>query len=106
MSTKAGQAHFAQAFQQEFNRQWTDLAGVPACHTVSAEGADSSSCGSQLDCTTSCTSGSCCDNADNDYDGHSDLNDEACACDDGIDNDGDGFIDGDDWECKTLVDPE
>jgi phosphatidylserine/phosphatidylglycerophosphate/cardiolipin synthase-like enzyme len=97
---------FAQAFQQEFDRQWADLAGVPACQAVSAEGADSSSCGSQLDCTTSCTSGSCCDNSDNDYDGHSDLTDEACACDDGLDNDGDGYIDGDDWECTPLIDPE
>lgn len=99
-------AGFAAAFQGEFNRQWADLANVPACTSVSAEGADSSSCGSSIDCSTSCSSGSCCDGADNDYDGHPDLTDEACACDDGIDNDGDGFIDGDDWECQVVLDPQ
>lgn len=98
-------AAFAAAFQAEFEREWTDLASVPGCHAVSAEGADSSSCGSATDCSTSCTSGSCCDGADNDYDGHADLTDEACACDDGVDNDGDGFVDGDDWECNVVLDP-
>lgn len=96
---------FAAAFHDEFEREWADLALVPICHAVSAEGADSSSCGSTIDCSTSCTSGSCCDGADNDYDGHPDLTDEGCACDDGIDNDGDGYIDGDDWECQVVLDP-
>jgi len=99
-------AAFAAAFQSEFEREWSDLAAVPTCHAVSAEGADSSSCGSATDCSTSCASGSCCDGTDNDYDGHTDLTDEACACDDGIDNDGDGFIDGDDWECNVVLDPK
>lgn len=98
-------AAFAAEFQSEFERQWTDLAGVPDCTAVSAEGADSSSCGSSIDCTGSCTSGSCCDGSDNDYDGHSDLTDEGCACDDGADNDGDGYVDTDDWECNVVVDP-
>jgi phosphatidylserine/phosphatidylglycerophosphate/cardiolipin synthase-like enzyme len=98
-------AGFAAAFHSEFERQWADLASVPGCTQVSAEGADSSSCGSQIDCSGSCGSGSCCDGADNDYDGHSDLTDEACACADGIDNDGDGYIDGADWECQVVVDP-
>jgi hypothetical protein len=98
-------AGFAAEFQTEFNRQWADLAGVPSCSTISAEGADSSSCGSAVDCTGSCASGSCCDGADNDYDGHSDLSDEGCACADGIDNDGDGYVDGNDWECQSVTDP-
>jgi hypothetical protein len=98
-------AAFAADFQAEFDRQWTDLASVPACTAVSAEGADSSSCGSSVDCSGSCTSGSCCDGSDNDYDGHGDLDDEACACADGVDNDGDGFVDGADWECNVVIDP-
>ena len=93
---------FAVEFWAEFERQWADLAGVPACTAVSAEGADSSSCGASNDCTGACTSGSCCDGLDNDYDGHPDLSDEGCACADGIDNDADGRIDADDWECQVL----
>ena len=98
-------AGLAAEFQAEFERQWADLANVPACSAVSAEGADSSSCGSSIDCSSSCSSGSCCDGSDNDYDGHPDLTDEACACADGIDNDGDGFVDTADWECSVVVDP-
>ncbi len=98
-------AAFAAEFESEFEREWSDLAAVPTCHAVSAEGADSSSCGSATDCSVSCASGSCCDGADNDYDGHGDLTDEACACDDGIDNDGDGFIDAADWECNVVLEP-
>jgi phosphatidylserine/phosphatidylglycerophosphate/cardiolipin synthase-like enzyme len=97
-------AGFAAEFQAEFERQWADLAAVPACSAVSAEGADSSSCASSGNCSVSCTSGSCCDGSDNDYDGHPDLTDEACGCSDGVDNDGDGFVDGADWECDA-VDP-
>ena len=41
---------------------------------------------------------------DNDHDGHTDLEDEACACDDGIDNDRDGYIDAADYECRTETD--
>ncbi|HEY3493293.1 MAG TPA: phospholipase D-like domain-containing protein [Polyangiaceae bacterium] len=98
-------AAFAAEFQTEFERQWSDLAGVPDCTAVSAEGADSSVCGSSIDCTVSCSSGSCCDGSDNDYDGHSDLTDEGCACGDGIDNDGDGYTDSADWECNVVIDP-
>jgi len=96
---------FAAEFSAEFARQWADLAGVPACTAVSAEGADSSSCGASNDCTGSCGGGSCCDGLDNDYDGHPDLSDEGCACADGVDNDGDGYIDADDWECNPVTDP-
>ncbi len=98
-------ADFAADFQGEFDRQWALLSGVPSCTPVSAEGADSSICGSSVSCACSCTSGSCCDGSDNDYDGKTDLDDEACACDDGIDNDGDGYTDTDDWECRVVVDP-
>lgn len=96
-------AAFAIEFQREFDREWTDLAGVPSCAAVNAEGADASTCGSPTDCTVFCASGSCCDGVDNDYDGHSDLTDEACACSDGIDNDDDGFVDANDRECNKLV---
>jgi phosphatidylserine/phosphatidylglycerophosphate/cardiolipin synthase-like enzyme len=96
---------FASAFQTEFNRQWADLSGVPSCTAVSAEGSDSSSCSPATNCGASCSSGSCCDGSDNDYDGHSDLTDEACNCSDGIDNDGDGYIDAADWECNIVLDP-
>jgi hypothetical protein len=58
-----------------------------------------------VDCSCSCTSGSCCDGSDNDYDGKSDLDDEGCACADGVDNDADGYTDTDDWECSVVVDP-
>ncbi len=97
---------FASSFHDEFERQWTDLARVPVCVKVSAEGADSSVCNPTGDCSKSCTSGSCCDGIDNDYDGKIDLQDEACACADGIDNDGDGFVDMDDWDCRRFADPD
>ncbi len=96
---------FAAAFQSEFDRQWADLAAVPSCTAVSAEGSDSSSCSPTTNCSSSCSSGSCCDGSDNDYDGHPDLTDEACSCSDGIDNDGDGFVDAADWECNVVLDP-
>ncbi len=98
-------AAFAAAFQTEFNRQWNDLSGVPSCTSVSVEGADSSSCSPSNNCGASCSSGSCCDGLDNDYDGRVDLAEEACACGDGLDNDGDGYVDGDDFDCKNLPDP-
>ncbi len=98
-------AAFAAQFHAEFERQWADLAQVPSCTNVSVEGADSSVCSPAADCHTSCTSGSCCDGIDNDYDGKTDLQEEACACDDGIDNDGDGYIDAADFDCQTLIDP-
>ena len=97
---------FATPFHVEFERQWGDLGGVPACTTVSAEGADSSVCASAIDCSGSCSSGSCCDGIDNDYDGKTDLAEEACACADGVDNDHDGYFDLDDWDCRAIVDPE
>jgi hypothetical protein len=93
------------AFASEFQRQWADLAVVPACTSVSAEGADSSVCSPANDCSRSCTSGSCCDGIDNDYDGKVDLQEEACACADGIDNDGDSYVDGNDFDCQNLPDP-
>jgi hypothetical protein len=98
-------AGMASAFASEFARQWADLAAVPACTTVSAEGADSSTCTPANNCAHSCTSGSCCDGIDNDYDGKIDLQEEACACADGVDNDGDGYIDGADFDCQNLPDP-
>jgi phosphatidylserine/phosphatidylglycerophosphate/cardiolipin synthase-like enzyme len=97
-------AAFATAFSAEFQRQWADLAGVPACTTVSAEGWDSSVCTPSNDCHV-CSSGSCCDGIDNDYDGKTDLQEEACACADGIDNDGDGYVDAADFDCQNLPDP-
>jgi len=97
-------AGLATAFSSEFQREWADLAAVPSCTTVSAEGADSSVCSPNNDCHI-CTSGSCCDGIDNDYDGKTDLQEEACACGDGIDNDGDGYIDMNDFDCKNLPDP-
>lgn len=97
---------FAAPFQAEFQRQWADLAGVPACTSVSAEGADSSVCTAPSDCSAGCSSGSCCDGIDNDYDGKIDLAEEACACADGVDNDRDGYVDLDDWDCRPIVDPE
>ena len=96
---------FASAFQSEFNRQWSDLTAVPSCTSVSVEGTDSSTCSPRNNCGASCSSGSCCDGLDNDYDGKLDLAEEACACGDGIDNDGDGYIDFDDYDCKNLPDP-
>lgn len=98
-------ASLAQAFAQEFARQWTDLEAVPVCTKVSIEGADASQCGAPNDCSTSCTSGSCCDGLDNDYDRRIDLAEEACACEDGLDNDRDGYVDADDYDCKNLPDP-
>jgi phosphatidylserine/phosphatidylglycerophosphate/cardiolipin synthase-like enzyme len=97
---------FASSFRDEFEREWADLARVPVCARVSAEGADSSVCDPIDDCSKSCTSGSCCDGIDNDYDGKIDLQDEACACADGIDNDGDGFVDKDDSDCRSNADPD
>jgi phosphatidylserine/phosphatidylglycerophosphate/cardiolipin synthase-like enzyme len=94
------------AFHTEFERQWADLAGVPVCTTVSVEGADSSVCSPATNCSSSCTSGSCCDGLDNDYDGKTDLAEEACGCTGGIDNDNDGYVDLDDWDCKPIDDPE
>jgi len=96
---------FAAAFQGEFNRQWSDLAAVPVCTAVSVEGSDSSVCSPSDNCASSCTSGSCCDGLDNDYDGRVDLTEEACACGDGIDNDHDGYVDTSDYDCKNLPDP-
>ena len=95
----------ASSFSSEFSRQWADLAAVPSCATVSAEGWDSSVCSPADNCAQSCTSGSCCDGLDNDYDGKTDLQEEACACSDGVDNDGDGFIDAADFDCQNLPDP-
>jgi hypothetical protein len=97
-------AALAAAFSGEFQRQWNDLAAVPSCTTVSAEGADSSVCTPGNDCHT-CASGSCCDGLDNDYDGRTDLQEEACACADGLDNDGDGYADAADFDCQNLPDP-
>jgi phosphatidylserine/phosphatidylglycerophosphate/cardiolipin synthase-like enzyme len=97
---------FAAPFRAEFERQWAELAGVPACTAVSIEGADSSVCSPANNCAASCAGGSCCDGIDNDYDGKIDLAEEACACADGIDNDGDGYIDLDDWDCRSIDDPE
>jgi phosphatidylserine/phosphatidylglycerophosphate/cardiolipin synthase-like enzyme len=96
---------FASSFHAEFERQWADLAAVPVCSAVSVEGADSSRCGASNDCHISCSSGSCCDGIDNDYDGKIDLQEEACACGDGIDNDGDGYVDANDFDCQHLEDP-
>jgi phosphatidylserine/phosphatidylglycerophosphate/cardiolipin synthase-like enzyme len=98
-------AGFAAAFAAEFERQWADLLQVPACTSVSVEGADSSVCGPSQDCATSCASGSCCDGLDNDYDGRADLGEEACACADGVDNDGDGYVDALDFDCQQVLDP-
>ena len=98
-------AGLAAALAGEFARQWADLAAVPTCTSVSAEGADSSVC-TGGDCAHACVSGSCCDGIDNDHDGKTDLQEEACGCHDGVDNDGDGFIDGNDFDCQTdLPDP-
>ncbi|HET9953050.1 MAG TPA: phospholipase D-like domain-containing protein, partial [Polyangiaceae bacterium] len=95
----------AASFAEEFARQWADLASVPTCTAVSVEGSDSSRCTPSNDCGHICSSGSCCDGVDNDYDGRTDLQEEACGCGDGIDNDRDGYLDGDDYDCKNLVDP-
>jgi len=78
---------------------------VPVCTSVSAEGADSSVC-TGGDCAHACVSGSCCDGIDNDHDGKTDLQEEACGCHDGVDNDGDGYVDGNDFDCQAdLPDP-
>lgn len=95
---------FAAAFAREFERQWADLAATPACTKIAAEGAQSSACGAPNDCSASCSSGSCCDHLDNDYDGRTDLQEESCACADGADNDGDGYVDAADFDCRSAVD--
>jgi phosphatidylserine/phosphatidylglycerophosphate/cardiolipin synthase-like enzyme len=97
---------FAATFHAEFERQWADLGAVPSCTSVSAEGADSSVCTPAQNCSAACASGSCCDGIDNDYDGKTDLAEEACGCADGIDNDMDGYIDLDDWDCRPMSDPD
>jgi phosphatidylserine/phosphatidylglycerophosphate/cardiolipin synthase-like enzyme len=98
-------AGLAVSLSDEFARQWADLASVPVCTSVSAEGADSSVC-TGGDCAHACVSGSCCDGVDNDHDGKTDLQEEACGCHDGIDNDGDGYVDGNDFDCQAdLPDP-
>lgn len=97
-------AAFANSFHDEFERQWADLAAVPACTAVSVEGADSSQCSSANDCHAGCSSGSCCDGVDNDYDGKLDLQEEACACGDGVDNDLDGYVDANDFDCQSQPD--
>ena len=84
-------AALAASFSSEFQRQWSDLADVPTCTTVAAEGADSP--------------GSCSDGLDNDYDGKIDSQEEACGCSDGLDNDGDGYVDAADYDCQNLPDP-
>jgi phosphatidylserine/phosphatidylglycerophosphate/cardiolipin synthase-like enzyme len=94
-------AGLANGFAQEFERQWSDLAATPACTAVAAESAQSSACGSANDCSGSCSSGACCDQLDNDYDGRIDLQEEACACADGVDNEGDGYVDADDFDCRV-----
>jgi phosphatidylserine/phosphatidylglycerophosphate/cardiolipin synthase-like enzyme len=97
-------SEFAAPFRVEFEREWKDLAAVPACVMVGAEGAESSRC-TAGDCTRGCRSGSCCDMIDNDYDGKVDASEEACGCHDGLDNDGDGFIDANDFDCRNQSQP-
>jgi len=98
-------AGLAASLSDEFARQWADLTSVPVCTSVSAEGADSSVC-TGGDCAHACVSGSCCDGIDNDHDGKTDLQEEACGCHDGVDNDGDGYVDGNDFDCQAdLPDP-
>jgi hypothetical protein len=95
---------FAAVFHAEFERQWADLAGVPPCARASVEGADSSICAAG-GCQLGCSSGSCCDGIDNDYDHKIDLEEEACACADGADNDHDGYVDAEDFDCQHVEDP-
>ena len=96
-------AGFAALFASEFARQWTDLAAVPACASISVEGHDSSVCEPADDCQAFCSSGSCCDGLDNDYDGETDLEEESCACADGLDNDADGYTDASDFDCQVAT---
>jgi len=115
--TKAGDANndentlvvrhqqFAAEFAAEFEREWHDLAQVPACGGSSVEGAESSRCEDSGDCARGCSSGSCCDGLDNDYDGRTDASEEACGCTDGVDNDADGYTDAEDFDCQRLEDP-
>jgi hypothetical protein len=93
----------AAQFAQEFERQWRDLPEALVCASVQVESASSSECAGG-DCAQHCQSGACCDGLDNDYDGRTDLQEEACGCSDGRDNDGDGYVDADDFDCQT--DPE
>lgn len=93
---------FALEFQTEFERQWADLAQVPLCARIAVEGADSSVCSPSGSCHLSCSSGSCCDGIDNDYDGQIDRAEEACGCADGVDNDGDGYVDAEDFDCNPA----
>jgi phosphatidylserine/phosphatidylglycerophosphate/cardiolipin synthase-like enzyme len=97
-------AALASEFAAEFEREWQDLATVPVCRPISAEGAESSSCTPSDDCTQSCASGACCDGIDNDHDGQLDRQEEACACSDGVDNDADGYVDSDDYDCVRRAD--
>ena len=92
-------AELSALFAAEFEREWKDLAGVPECRKISAEGSESSRCAPADDCTESCASGACCDDLDNDHDGKIDLEEEACACSDAVDNDSDGYVDSDDYDC-------
>ncbi|MGC4067652.1 MAG: phospholipase D-like domain-containing protein [Polyangiaceae bacterium] len=93
---------FACAFQAEFERQWSALSYVPLCTRMPVEGAASSNCASG-DCHLGCSSGSCCDGLDNDYDGLVDQAEESCGCADGLDNDGDGYVDDEDFDCGPVV---
>jgi hypothetical protein len=99
-------SEFARTFEVEFERQWISLSQVPNCTLSSAEGADSSVCVPGDRCDLRCTTGSCCDGLDNDYDGRTDFEEEACGCADGVDNDGDGYVDLRDFDCQAIpVDP-
>jgi phosphatidylserine/phosphatidylglycerophosphate/cardiolipin synthase-like enzyme len=89
----------AAQFADEFERQWQDLPEQLVCARVQIEGPASSDCGG--DCSQNCKSGSCCDGQDNDYDGHIDAQEEACACNDGRDNDEDGYVDNADFDCQS-----
>jgi phosphatidylserine/phosphatidylglycerophosphate/cardiolipin synthase-like enzyme len=95
--------YVAEQFAREFERQWRDLPEALICAHVEIEGASSSDCGQGGDCASQCSAGSCCDGLDNDYDGHVDLEEEACGCADGVDNDADGYIDANDFDCEPQA---